>query len=602
LSLVPEHPVLLQLRRELLAAAESAAEATAGETATPPPPPPADEAYRLRRHPSLDAPESVERDELFAVLFQLTEERRVEGLRIDPGPDAALTAEGELEMRLPDDRATPDQPLEWDLDVILSAPGFDVESASTAVIRVRPTGDSGVAAFKLRPKDLQDRTGPDERSVQVTLWHRGSFLARVSRSVMVRRPDLAESPGPEPMRTRPLTAVSDASMSDTGASVALDLALEPPDLTLYIQHHPDPAAEGYAEMLVHTQHLNPSGPQRMTMPGDVRDWLADQYARFSELGRGIALQGVTARGDERADRKALRIAALEAFGERLYRRFAPEAFKRAFWALRDKLGDRFDSIQIFTDDPILPWELMRPHREGEQAGFLGVDYRVGRWHIGDAGRQLQRPPQLVHMTELAAVIPEYSGDQSLAALAEERDILDDFPGYRHFPGRAAAFDSLGDAPELGSRIIHFAGHGAIRTSPSGLPRYVIVLEDGELDSLSWLGLASWVDHYHPFIFMNACDIGQGQHVANFVEGWAAAALETGASGYLGALWPISDRGAAAFAGEFYGDVQDALTTGGRVSLGDVLRRARRRFYDDGDATFLSYAFYSDPNLKIELRR
>ncbi len=76
-----------------------------------------------------------------------------------PGQTPRSPTQGELEMRLPDDRATPDEPLEWNLDVILSAPGFDVESPSTAEIRVRPTGDSGTAAFKLRPKAW--RTGPD---------------------------------------------------------------------------------------------------------------------------------------------------------------------------------------------------------------------------------------------------------------------------------------------------------------------------------------------------------------------------------------------------------------------------------------------------------
>jgi hypothetical protein len=84
---------------------------------------------------------------------------------------------------------------------------------------------------------------------------------------------------------------------------------------------------------------------------------------------------------------------LEGFGEALYQRFAPARFKEAFWALRDRLGESFDSIQIYTVDPVLPWELMRPHRDSEQAGFLGAAVRLGRWHIGSDGASSNALPR-----------------------------------------------------------------------------------------------------------------------------------------------------------------------------------------------------------------
>jgi hypothetical protein len=400
LSLSPEDEELLRLRDEILGYYSAGSRESAAVEQAPSVPdkgeaplllrePHDDRTQRLRRHPTLEAPRSVEREQVFSVLFQLTEKKRAEGHRIDPGLESAVTADGKLEVRLPDERPSPDEPLEWTLDVILSAPGFDVESPSTTEIRVRPEADSGVAAFKLRQKPLEDRPRPDDRSLQVTLWHRGTFLARVSRSVVVHFPEPAHFSEPAPARGEQPAADAARARVDVRAEVPLDLALVPPDLTLYVQHHPDPGIGGYAEILVHTQHLSPRGPRRLTMPGDLRDWLTDQYSRFAELGRGTSLIGPAHGGATSPDdRKALRIALLEGFGETLYRRFATSESKQALWALKEKLGGRFDSVQIFTDDPVLPWELMRPYRGSEQAGFLGVGFRVGRWHIGTDGRQL----------------------------------------------------------------------------------------------------------------------------------------------------------------------------------------------------------------------
>ena len=74
--------------------------------------------------------------------------------------------------------------------------------------------------------------------------------------------------------------------------------------------------------------------------------------RFAELGRGMPLTSEAGPPLAQADRKALRIALLEGFGELLYQRFAPPDFKRAFWALRDKLGDDFDFVRSIIAESV----------------------------------------------------------------------------------------------------------------------------------------------------------------------------------------------------------------------------------------------------------
>jgi hypothetical protein len=127
--------------------------------------------------------------------------------------------------------------------------------------------------------------------------------------------------------------------------------------------------------------------------------------------------------------------------------------------------------------------------------------------------------------------------------------------------------------------------------------YVIQLEDDELDVMTLRGLFSGKNEKHPFFFVNACDIGQAHHVVNFVDGWAPAVLEGGASGYIGGLWSLGDKGAAEFATRFYQLLAEELESGA-VTIADVLQQTRKQFYENGDPTFLAYVYYGDPDFRF----
>jgi CHAT domain-containing protein len=100
------------------------------------------------------------------------------------------------------------------------------------------------------------------------------------------------------------------------------------------------------------------------------------------------------------------------------------------------------------------------------------------------------------------------------------------------------------------------------------------------------------------VVLNACDSGEEQKVGSFIDGWASVLLETGASGFIGGLWPLGDKGAAEFSKEFYEDLNSALKAGRAVSVADLLRRVRGQFSITDDPTFLAYVFYGDARLQI----
>ena len=124
------------------------------------------------------------------------------------------------------------------------------------------------------------------------------------------------------------------------------------------------------------------------------------------------------------------------------------------------------------------------------------------------------------------------------------------------------------------------------------------MENDDIDLLTWRGLVSSGSHGHPLFFFNACEVGQAQHVANFVDGWAPGVLEAGAGGYIGGLWALDDQGAAEFASHFYNRLREALAANRAAPVADVLRETRQQFYENGNPTFLAYVYYSDPNLRV----
>jgi hypothetical protein len=76
-------------------------------------------------------------------------------------------------------------------------------------------------------------------------------------------------------------------------------------------------------------------------------------------------------------------------------------------------------------------------------------------------------------------------------------------------------------------------------------------------------------------------------------------LSGGASGYIGALWAISDDTASRFATTFYDALAHAMDTPGGVNLAAIVTATRRHVYaETHDPTALAYVFYGDPQMRV----
>ncbi len=516
---------------------------------------------------TMEYPDTVSSNQEFAVQISLTPEFT--------NPDGEIDATG-----LTADWDFPERD-SWKIDVVMTAPAFNFrDGRNSAVISLSREGDSTPAIFYLHAKPISrsDQISP----IHVTLWHKGTFLVKFNRYVMVNAARAANNTKPDtsPVKSR-------ANIEILGSD------FQSPDLTVYLLDGLDPNRPEESRLVITSPYLQ-TYERVFVKPAGMAEWLSEYYAKFAqEITRGV-------RPVEMSDpsvKKNRVLSQLRGFGQQLYQQFAPPAFKTAFWRLQDKLGSAFQTIQIYTNDPILPWELMRPCRAdgSDLRDFLGIEFKIARWHINEAGNEYDRPPQFLPMRELVVVVPEYGGSLILPSQKQEITALQLIEGCRKVPGKWAPLRRLFQNFPQG--VIHFAGHGKVKANARGIYEYSILLEDGDLDVLAWRDLSTRKNRAHPFVFLNACEIGQSFKVANFVDGWAPAALEAGASGFVGGLWPLSDKGAAEFAIYFYHELKRRMFYSS-ANLAEILRDTRRLFYENGDPTFLAYVYYGDPNFKF----
>jgi hypothetical protein len=285
-----------------------------------------------------------------------------------------------------------------------------------------------------------------------------------------------------------------------------------------------------------------------------------------------------------------RIRAAEDLGIELWRDL-PEDFKRFYWdELHEHLGD---SLAIYSQEPYIPWELIKPQREvgGEEDGFLGATMRIARW------KQAVRFPDPLTVTGFSVIAPVYgpeSGSRPLpGAQAEAQQLIDEF-GAETVSGERAVVREMLESSE-GIQLIHFAGHGDF--DPDAAEISVIRLADSALVPRD-LSRARLGQTAHPFVFLNACEVGEQGWALTKIGGWAEAFTDIGFSGFIGPYWAVTDRIARKSSLLFYRSLAAGL------SVGEAVRQIRLQFYDDADdaghPSWLAYTLHCQPNIHIQM--
>ena len=97
---------------------------------------------------------------------------------------------------------------------------------------------------------------------------------------------------------------------------------------------------------------------------------------------------------------------------------------------------------------------------------------------------------------------------------------------------------------------------------------------------------------HPFVFLNACEVGRQVPGLAGVGGFAESFIDLGASAVIAPLWSVKDDLAHEIAREFY----DRVGADSTQPFAEIMRSIRARAYDPlvGEDTYAAYCFYGDP--------
>ena len=286
----------------------------------------------------------------------------------------------------------------------------------------------------------------------------------------------------------------------------------------------------------------------------------------------------------------------------------PPAFKDIYWQLyhaaRKDPRITLNTIQIVSDEPFVPWEIMQVADELRapriDAEILSVRHAVGRW-ITDESCQI-RPS--ISLQEMAVFASDYSTVPSILTKLTwaEKEAQDLESLYKDKP-KAVRYKLQKDAvlqflKQGKAQVVHFSCHGRMdQRAPS---RSTLLLEDNQSDFIPAMVKTQdsqrGIGAQHPLVFLNACQVGGTGVTLSFVTGWPQAFLAMGASAVIAPLWSVGDQSARDIAESFYKFVIGSSP----ISLGAALQKIRDQFKETRQMTYLAYLLYGDPTAVISV--
>lgn len=290
---------------------------------------------------------------------------------------------------------------------------------------------------------------------------------------------------------------------------------------------------------------------------------------------------------------------LKSIGAMMFTELMPREMQELLWEQRD----RITSVQVFSMEPFIPWELvyLKDPRKAvidEASKFLG-ELGLVRWLYDGY------PPAQLSLGKGRAryIIPTYTGDMVLPDAAGEEQMLKKL--FKATPVKARALDvqKLLRTPG-GFDLLHFGGHAEAAGAEQGDARLILdQLDDGTTENAL---LATTVaqtaqlesDGHRPIVVLNACESARMSRSFASMGGFASAFVSRGAGVFIGTHWSVGDAPARTFIEAFYKSFAKPKAGTKPLQLREAVMKARQAARDGGDATWLAYVVYGHPRAVI----
>jgi hypothetical protein len=273
--------------------------------------------------------------------------------------------------------------------------------------------------------------------------------------------------------------------------------------------------------------------------------------------------------------------ALRGIGERIWAA-APETFRLLYKDMRGRFGSAFP-IQIVTNEPHVPWEMMYPDTQSGigNPDHLFMTHPICRWHAAREGRFRNQ----FRSGLIASFVPAYAnGGKALPEAIEEGKWLAAELGAKEMDPSWETFTNFwsSELPDEPVAILHFAGHGENQPDPR------IRLIDGYVSCDDVHGGVTLGRRDGTFVVLNACETGSGALRLGLASGWAASLTAAEFGGVLAPLWKVEDAHASGVVRQYLSEFRRG------VPMGHALLHARSAARD-ASATPFAYICHGDVN-------
>ncbi len=286
---------------------------------------------------------------------------------------------------------------------------------------------------------------------------------------------------------------------------------------------------------------------------------------------------------------------LDAIGQNLYYELFSSEMRQAYRRFRDPA---VESLLITSNDPWIPWEIIKPYDDSDPQDVVDDEFLCERFQLTRWLQEGERPGA-AEIRVRKWVFVEASRAPSAAALpaiARERKALHGW--LDRYPALENGSPSRATLPEV-KQALGQGGVGMVHVAAHGDGSKILLADGGALRAEDLEGrVKTLIKQDRPLVFLNTCRAASLHRSWTAIGGWARRWVERcGCGAFIGPMWQVGDTLASEFARAFYHALE------GGATFGDAARKARLevRALAPGRPTWLAFCIYADPNGRLLLK-